>query len=356
MNPLLPMSLLFALSVPSQLLAAPATVAETARRLSDGSLFVPKPMQRQLAIATQRSSNDKVAQTITLAGHLIPAGDASGVVQAPQIGTLHPAGNGLPKLGQRVRQGETLAWLIPEPNAADRASIEAGLAEANGRKRQAEQDLARLTALRPHITQQQLDTLAVAVATEQGRIAAYRKGLARQPLKSPIDGSIAAVKAVSGQVVDARETLFEIVDSRRMWLEVTAFDPSLRNNIAAAHAITPDGQTFDLQWLGSGAVLREQALPIQFRLVGDASSQAIGTQVEVQIHSRQTQSGSLLPASAVTRDNAGNQVVWAHTAAEIFAPLRVKPIPAHAGKVIVTGLPDKARIVVRGAELLAQIR
>lgn len=346
---------LFALFTSPVLSAASGNI-DSARRLSDGSLFVPKPMQRQLAIATQRSSNGQVAQTVTLAGHLIPAADAGGVVQAPQIGTLHPASGGLPQLGQRVRQGEILAWLEPQPNAADRATIEAGLAEASGRKRQAEQDLARYSALRPHVAQQQLDALAVTIAAEQGRIDAYHRSLARQPLRAPLSGSIAAVKAVAGQVVDARETLFEIVDPRRLVVEVTAFDSGLRTNIAAAHLTTPEGKNFDLQMIGAGAVLREQAVPIQFRLLGDTSSLAIGTQVEVQIHSRQTQTGSLLPATTVTRDSSGNQVVWAHTDAEIFAPLRVKPVPAHAGRVIVSGLPERARIVVRGAELLAQIR
>lgn len=353
-RPMLAVLLSVALASPVSLAAGNSS--ETARRLSDGSLFVPKPMQRQLAIATQRSGNGQVAQTVTLAGHLIPAADASGVVQAPQIGILLPASGGLPQLGQRVHQGETLAWLAPQPNAADRATIEAGLAEAGGRKRQAEQDLARYSALRPHVAQQQLDTLAITIAAEQGRIDAYRRSLARQPLRAPLSGSIAAVKAVAGQVVDARETLFEIVDPRRLAVEVTAFDPGLRTNIAAAHLITPEGQSFDLQMIGAGAVLREQAVPIQFRLLGDTGALAIGTQAEVQLHSRQTQSGSLLPAAAVTRDSSGNQVVWAHTGAEIFTPLRVKPVSAHSGKVIVSGLPEHARIVVRGAELLAQIR
>ena len=58
------------------------------------------------------------------------------------------------------------------------------------------------------------------------------------------------------------------------------------------------------------------------RLLGDTGALAIGTQAEVQIHSRQTQSGSLLPAAAVTRDSSGNQVVWAHTGAEILPAAR----------------------------------
>ena len=41
---------------------------------------------------------------MTPAGHLIPAADASGVVQAPQIGILFPASGGLPQLGQRVHR------------------------------------------------------------------------------------------------------------------------------------------------------------------------------------------------------------------------------------------------------------
>lgn len=95
-----------------------AAVQERAERLPDGALFVPKPLQRQLDIRTQLVDNRPQPQTVTLAGHLIAASNANGVVQASQPGLLLPPAGGLPGIGQQVRQGQILGWLLPQPNAA----------------------------------------------------------------------------------------------------------------------------------------------------------------------------------------------------------------------------------------------
>ena len=331
-------------------------VQERAERLPDGALFVPKPLQRQLDIRTQLVDNRPQPQTATLAGHLIAASNANGVVQASQPGLLLPPAGGLPGIGQQVRQGQILGWLLPQPNAADSASIDAGLADAIGRQRQAEQDLQRLTNLRPHVSQQQLDLLKIDIDTQQQKIAAYRQARARRPLKAPLDGVISGSKALAGQVVDLRDTLFEIVDPRSLWVEVVSFDPALPRQMQAAHANTADGRRIELQWLGSSGVLRDQARPLIFRLQGQQHDLAIGTRVEVQIQVSGKQAGALLPTSAVSRDANGNRMVWLHQQPERFVPLRVSPQPGHDGRLLVSGLPQGARVVISGASLLAQIR
>lgn len=329
---------------------------ERAEKLADGSLFVPKSLQRQLDIRTQAISNVPAPQTVTLAGHLIAASNATGVVQASQAGQLLAPAEGLPGVGQQVKAGQILGWLLPTPNAADGASIDAGLAEAIGKKRQAEQDLQRLTDLRPHVSQQQLDLLRIDIDTQQQKILAYRQARARQALKAPLSGVISSSKAAAGQIVDLRDTLFEIVDPSRLWVEVTSFDPDLSRQMLAAHASTSDGRQIELQLLGSSGVLRDQARPMIFRLQGQQRDLAIGTRVDVQIHVRSAQKGALLPASAISRDNSGNRVVWLHQQAEQFVALRVTPQATHDGRLLVSGLPQGARVVVKGAGLLAQMR
>lgn len=335
---------------------ASPVVMERPQRLADGALFVSKPAQRQLGITTIRVNNAPAPQTVTLAGHLIASSNGIGVVQASQPGMLLAPTGGLPSIGQKVKQGQILGWLLPQPNAADGASIDAGLAEASGKRRQAEQDLARLTALRPHVSQQQLDLLQIEMDTEQARISAFRQARAKQALRAPLDGIISTSKAAAGQIVDLRDTLFEIVDPRRLWVEVTAFDPSLPRQLISAHASTTDGRDIDLQLIGSSDVLRDQARPMIFRLQGDHADLAIGSRVDVQIHTRSQVAGALLPASAISRDATGNRVVWLHQQAERFVPQRVTSIAAHQGKMLVKGLPQGARIVTNGAGLLAQIR
>lgn len=335
---------------------ASPTIIERPQRLADGALFVSKPLQRQLGITTTRVNNAPAPQTVTLAGHLIASNHSLGLVQASQPGLLQAPADGLPSIGQQVKRGQILAWLLPQPNAADGASIDAGLAEANGKRRQAEQDLARMTALRPHVSQQQLDLLQIEIDTEQARIKAFQQARAKQALRAPLDGIISNSKVAAGQIVDLRDTLFEIVDPKQLWVEVTAFDPSLPKQMIAAHASTADGRNIDLQYIGSSNVLRDQARPMIFRLQGNNANLAIGTRVDVQIHTRSNVPGAVLPANAISRDTAGNRVVWLHQQAERFVAQRVAPIATHEGKMLVPGLPQGARIVINGAGLLAQIR
>ena len=84
---------------------------EPARRQPDGSVFVPKPVQRQWSLRTQAVQPGPLAGTVTLHGRVVPDAAAGGRVQAIQGGTIEPAGKGFPAPGQRVRRGEVLGVL-----------------------------------------------------------------------------------------------------------------------------------------------------------------------------------------------------------------------------------------------------
>ncbi len=67
------------------------------------------------------------------------------------------------------------------------------------------------------------------------RIAAVGAGLAsREALVAPVSGVIASAHVVAGQVVDAREVLFEIVDPARLRIEALAFDAGIAADVGSA--------------------------------------------------------------------------------------------------------------------------
>ena len=83
------------------------------QRLEDGSLFVPKAVQRQLGLRTRVAVVQELAVTVELAGTVVADARAGGLVQAGQAGRVEATGAGLPVLGQTVRKGELLAQLRP---------------------------------------------------------------------------------------------------------------------------------------------------------------------------------------------------------------------------------------------------
>jgi hypothetical protein len=176
---------------------------------------------------------------------------------------------------------------------------------------------------------------------------------------APVSGVIAAAHVVSGQVLEARETLFEIVNPDRLLIEALAFDMAIANDVAGAYvAVGAQTQTQPLRLVGVARSLREQALPLTFRSEGGAlAALAVGQPVRVFVQTRRTVPGIRLPAAALMKNPANQSIVWVKTAPERFAPRPVTTEPLDGSHVAVTsGLQAGDRVAVRGATLINQIR
>jgi multidrug efflux pump subunit AcrA (membrane-fusion protein) len=104
-------------------------------------------------------------------------------------------------------------------------------------------------------------------------------------------------------------------------------------------------------------VLRQQAIPLLFRVTEGAATLDIGTPVRVLVTAAQRQRGIRLPRAAVQRGFGNLSVVWEHTAPETFVPHIVTLAPLDADSVLVTGgLGDGVRVVVAGAQFINQVR
>jgi hypothetical protein len=103
--------------------------------------------------------------------------------------------------------------------------------------------------------------------------------------------------------------------------------------------------------------LRGQALPLLFRATTRGVPLAIGQPLQVIAHTTEKREGFAVARQALVRDRSGEHVVWVHEAAERFVPRRVAFEPLDAETVVVTsGLDENDRVVVTGANLLAQVR
>ena len=112
-------------------MSAVGTTGVTAalQRLADGSLFVPKPVQRQLGLRTQPVRIAELAATVELNGQIIPDPETSGRVQAMFAGSVIPGPKGMPTAGRKVAKGEVLVYLRPISGAIERGNQKASLAE-----------------------------------------------------------------------------------------------------------------------------------------------------------------------------------------------------------------------------------
>ena len=179
----------------------------------------------------------------------------------------------------------------------------------------------------------------------------------REEIRAPISGVVSASNVVAGQVVDAREVLFEIVDPARYWVEAIAHDAGVVSNLSAAFAVTNSGETLPLEFAGLGLSLKQQAAPLTFRVAQTSSNLSIGKPVTVILQSSVELSGIVLPAASVVRAPSGLAMVWVKTEPERFEPHTVRYEALDGQRVVVTaGLKLDVRVVTDGATLLNQIR
>jgi multidrug efflux pump subunit AcrA (membrane-fusion protein) len=160
-----------------------------------------------------------------------------------------------------------------------------------------------------------------------------------------------------GALVSPGQTLFEIIDPARLWVEVQSYDVVPTEIIGQATAYTRNGETLDLAFEGQGLKTREQALPLDFRITRMPAHVYVGQPVSVSLRTRSRIDGIVLPQSSLSRAADGRTQVWLQTAAERYAarPVRTQFLPD--GRVLIkSGLNGGERVVSEGAWLLDQIR
>jgi len=350
---------------------APASASSNApKREPDGSVFLPKPSQRQLAIRTAKVETTREPIAFNLPGRVVIDALTGGRVQPTLTGRLQPGARGMPQPGQRVAKGEVLAYVLPTIGTVELANQRASAAELAASLVVARQRLARLQQLSGSVPQRDIDEAVISVDALSLRAGAIAGSvLAREALVAPVAGVVAGVSpsAVAGQVVEAREVLFEIVDPTVIAIEAMAFDAVLAADIASG-TIVADGKSWKLQFAGASRSLREGQLPLMFRAVSGKNARnipptgefpilPIGQTLTVAVQTRAATAGIAVTAAALVKNPSNQDIVWVYDIAEHFVPRVVRFAPLDGTRVLVTsGLKTGERVVVDGAPLINQVR
>jgi cobalt-zinc-cadmium efflux system outer membrane protein len=232
----------------------------------------------------------------------LPSEEDAAAARSARASALWPAppaislANRNDRLGQDRGQQEWEAeiavplWL-PGQQPAQRAEAEQGLLELEARRavlkwrlagelRQAWWAVAAARAVRElaqrRFTTAQALEAAVLRRHQAGEAARFeveslrkrRAALAASlqgtvALTAPVAGEIGAIYVAVGQVVEARETLFEVIDPNRLAVEALAYDAAQATGLGRAFAPLPGGAV-ELAFVGAGRVLREQSVPLLF--------------------------------------------------------------------------------------------
>lgn len=330
-------------------------------RRPDGMIFLPKPTQRLLEVRTWIVKPETAVPSRRFAGRVIANPNRSGVVQSTIQGRYIAPSGGVPPIGTKVVVGELLGRVAPSFASIDVSQIAQTLAELDQQITLARARLARLEPL--------LQSRAVAVAqVDEARInldglikrradVATAKVQA-EDLRSPVEGVIAGVRVMSGQVVSPSEAVFQIIDPSSLMVEALVFGLGSQEKLAAATALLASGRTVKLRYVGRSRALQQQYAQVQFEVldVGDAALD-VGLPVKVVAETGAAVTGIIVPRAALTQAPNGQTVVFRQKEPELFEPKPVRFEPFDAERVrILAGIDPGETIVVQGAPLVNQVR
>lgn len=351
-----------------------------------------------------RVEERQVARQLTTIGRVVPAANRQAVVAPPVGGLL--AGTSLPRIGQRVSAGQTVAIVRQTATSAEAAQVRAAAAQVEAQNAQIAVENARLESERrvaaaevdaarsrlefatkeadraqrlydrKAFSQRQLeearatlataranyeaavqrrDSLAQARGVAPGRVASVGSANASLAVRSPLTGYVTKVHKSLGEQVNPGDAIIEVTDLDEVWIEAPIFEKDLVRLAGPARAffstLAFPNEEFPGELVDRGAVIDEQtrAATAVFRVVNAGRPFQIGMQANVRIDAGELVTAMVIPKEAVL-DHEGKKIVYVLLSGEEFERREIE-IGDEMGDVVtvLSGLERGERVVTQGA-------
>lgn len=340
--------------------SAASAAGDNARRLPDGSVFLPKPTQRLLEVRSRYVQPEETRHAIRFSGRIIADPNCSAVIQSTIDGRAKPVNGRFPHIGQSVKTGEVLAFIEPAFAAIDQTNVQqtAGNLDQQVAIAGAKIDHIRRLTKDGIYSPERLRYAEVELENLRKRRAALGTSQAKsEPLIAPIDGVVAAAQTAIGQVVSPKDVLFKIVEPHSFWVEALVFDHLEAENLKSVRAVVSGGGAVNLKLIGTGRTHHQHGTLLNFEITSHNNSLDVGHRVTVLADVGEPVNAVVLPRDAVVRAPNGLSVVFQHSGPERFTPKVVRVEPVDGERVaILAGVEPGDKLVVQGASLVNQVR
>ena len=344
-----------------------------------------------------------VARQITATGRVVPAANKQALVSPPVSGILR--GGQMPRVGQRVAQGQAIAVVQQTATSAEQAQVRASAAQVEAQNAQVAVENARLEGERrtaegevessrvrlqqaqreaerarrlyenKAASQRQLqaaeserevaqavydaavkrrDSLAAAKRVAPGRIDVGSAN-SSYTVRSPLSGYITKVNKSIGEQVSPGESILEVSNLDVVWVEAPIFELDLRRLGSLASAVFTTAAYPDLEFSGKvldvGAVIDEQtrAATVVFEVPNPGRALRIGMQANVRLDAGESVNAMMIPKEAVL-EHEGKKIVYVLLSGEEFQRREVTLGDEYGDKVaVLSGLTAGERVVTQGA-------
>jgi RND family efflux transporter MFP subunit len=348
-----------------------AADAEPAPHDEEGIGFT-KEQQWKVDFATHEVVTHHIRSAMAATGVLRARPDGEALLTAAAAGQVQPAG-AFPRLGQIVKKGQLLAYLVPRLGGeTDLASLRAAADQARVEHELARQERARMENLyrdeavpekRAQVARAAEASARAGLTAAQQRLGQYGGAGGGIPLRAPVAGVIADVRVSPGAFAQEGALLFHIADRSKLWLELRVPESD------AARLVNPNGAAFKVAGRDAGVEIvagkngklvavggvvdaTTRTVPVVFEFTPGDLALPIGMAVQAQVFAGGAREAVAIPASSVL-DEGGLSVVFVMTGGESFERRQVR-LGARDGDwvEVLDGLTPGQRVVSRGAYLV----
>lgn len=356
--------------------ASPAAVHNAVKETDLTTIALTAEAESRLGIETAVVEKRTVPRYRTLGGEVVPASGRAVTLSAPMSGTLlTPEDGSAVVLGQRVSSGQPLCHLLlalpqqdllsaQEEVSLRKVEYELAKAKANraeqlladkaGSMRDLEDARAKLSSAEVSLNAAltRLDMLS------RGELDSAGSGLSSLTIRSPLDGVVQTVHAVSGQTVTNGAALLEIVGVDPVWIKVPVY-------VGDLVSIDPN-QSVQIHSLGEVAgVEARSARPVVTSVGADPESATAalfyelpnkdmayrpGQRVSATLTMKTRAENLVIPYSAIVYDMYGGAWVYVNAESHIYVRQRVELLHVLGDlAVLARGPALGAKVVSAGA-------
>jgi len=311
---------------------------------------------------------------VRAAGEIRPVAGQEALLTAPSAGRVSLV-QPIPLIGMPVIKDQVLASITPRATSGtDRPTLAADVTTAEAEVQAARTELERAQRL---VAAQASAPKALEEATTRLKIAEARLGGMRGRLgqfdasargagggrvfqvRSPIDGTLVATVAASGQGVEEGQHLFTVIDLDRVWLVAKVFEPDVpRVEGARAAWFTIEGyeQPFSvdasngrLVTVGRVVDPSSRTVPVIFEVDNKAGKLRIGNFTKTVIATGAPRKVLAIPDLAIVEDS-GRSIAFVMVEGESFERRVLRlGIRSNGWTEVLDGLVAGERVVTRGA-------
>lgn len=288
---------------------------------------VEKESQFLFDILTQQTGAGNFYQSTELLGTVTASPQGLAVIQTPQTGKIVSL-----KVtpGQAVSKGQTLAVIEQQVEAGTQIDIISQRNTLNAEVKAAKAQYDRLQSIADIVAKKDVIEARARYEAAVQNLRLFNANVGRNPgstkmitLTAPVSGVVGTFNYAIGAVVSAGQTLFEITNLNRIYVETQVFAADLSGENKTSRFVafsTSDTVTYDLRMVSTAQSVNaeNQAQRVVFEVVNSNGQFKIGENVRVLKYGANRISQLVVPTAAIV-DISGKPAVFIKDKAEQFS-------------------------------------